>query len=157
MRRPIAFLFVLLPFVLFAGCASEPSAPSSPEPAPPAPPAESSAKTPAPQGSIAIAGLMQSARNDTDAGRLGSAAATLERALRIEPHNPRLWQELARVRLKQGEYAQAESVAARSNAWAGSDDALRAENWRLIAQARESRGDSKGAQAAQDTAERLGR
>lgn len=114
-------------------------------------------KTPAPRDSTAIAGLMQSARNDTEAGRLGSAAATLERALRIEPHNARLWQELARVRLKQGEYAQAESVAARSNAWAGSDNALRVENWRLIAQSRESRGDSKGAQAAQDTAERLGR
>jgi hypothetical protein len=44
---------------------------------------------------------------------------------------------LARVRLKQGQYAQAKSVAARSNSWAGSDNALRAENWRLIAEARE--------------------
>ena len=155
MSRRFAFLFILLPFLLFSGCASEPPASTAPPPSEPVPSVEG--KTPAPQGSIAIAGLMQSARNDTDAGRLGSAAATLERALRIEPHNPRLWQELARVRLKQGEYAQAESVAARSNAWAGSDNALRAENWRLIAQARESRGDSKGAQAAQDTALQLGR
>ena len=149
MSRARAFLLVLFPFLILAGCASEPP-PSEPAPSP-------EAKTPAPQGSIAIAGLVQSARDDTEAGRLGSAAATLERALRIEPHNPRLWQELARVRLKQGEYAQAESVAARSNAWAGSDNALRVENWRLIARSRESRGDSKGAQAAQDTAERLGR
>ncbi|HEX7250141.1 MAG TPA: tetratricopeptide repeat protein [Burkholderiales bacterium] len=100
---------------------------------------------------------MQSARSDSEAGKLGSAAATLERALRIEPKNPRLWQELARVRLKQGEYTQAENVAARSNAWAGSDNSLRAENWRLIAQARDARGDSQGARAAQDAADKLGR
>jgi hypothetical protein len=34
---------------------------------------------------------------------------------------------------------------------------LRAENWRLIAQAREARGDSEGARAALETAERIGR
>jgi len=100
---------------------------------------------------------MQSARSDSAAGRLANAAATLERALRIEPRNPRLWQELARVRLKQGEYGQAESVAARSNSWAGSDNALRAENWRLIAQSRDSRGDADGARTALETAERIGR
>jgi hypothetical protein len=44
------------------------------------------------------------------------------------------------VRLKQGEYAQAESLAARSNSWAGGDSALRAENQRLIEQAREAAG-----------------
>jgi Tfp pilus assembly protein PilF len=81
---------------------------------------------------------MQSARSDTAAGRLSSAAASLERALRIEPRNPRLWHELAKVRLQQGEYAQAESMAARSNAWAGNDSSLRAENQRLIEQARQT-------------------
>jgi predicted Zn-dependent protease len=104
--------------------------------------------------SVAVAGLMDGASADAAAGRFASAAATLERALRIEPRNPRLWQELARVRLKQGDYAQAESVAARSNTWAGDDSGLRAENWRLIAQAREARGDTAGARAALDTAER---
>ena len=101
---------------------------------------------------MAIAGLMDSARADTAAGNLAGAAASLERALRIEPRNPRLWQELARVRLKQGQFAQAESVAARSNSWAGEDKALRSENWRLIAQSRESRGDSEGAKAALEQA-----
>ena len=97
---------------------------------------------------------MDGARADAASGRLSNAAASLERALRIEPRNPRLWQELARVRLKQGDYAQAEGVAARSNAWAGGDALLRAENWRLIAQAREARGDSEGARAALEAAER---
>jgi predicted Zn-dependent protease len=59
--------------------------------------------------------------------------------LRIEPRNPRLWQELARVRLQQGDYAQAQNLAARSNSYAGSDGALRAENARIIEQARAGR------------------
>ncbi len=53
-----------------------------------------------------------------------------------------------------GDYAQAESTAARSNSWAGSDNALRAENWRLIAHAREARGDAEGAKGALEAAER---
>jgi Tfp pilus assembly protein PilF len=100
---------------------------------------------------------METARAEVAAGRPSNAAASLERALRIEPRNPRLWQELARVRLKQGQYAQAESVAARSNSWAGTDSALRADNWRLIAEAREARGDAEGARAALEQAGRVGR
>src|SRR6266581_2730453 len=109
------------------------------------PPGTAPAPAPAPESA---------ARAETAAGRLANAAASLERALRIEPRNPRLWQELARVRLKQGDYAQAESTAARSNSWAGSDNALRAENWRLIAHAREARGDAEGAKGALEAAER---
>ena len=100
---------------------------------------------------------MASARADQAASRLGSAEATIERALRIAPHDARLWQQLARIRLQQGQYAQAESLAARSNTWAGGDSALRAENWNLIAQARDARGDAAGARAAQRNAERYGR
>lgn len=100
---------------------------------------------------------MESARNDAAAGRLANAAASLERALRLEPRNPRLWHELAKVRLKQGDHSQAENLAARSSTFAAGDAALRAENWRVIAQAREAMGDSRSAQAARDNAERLGR
>ncbi len=130
---------------ILAGCATVYQPVPAPAPAP-APAAHTE--------SIAIAGLMESARADTAVGRLANAAASLERALRIEPRNPRLWHELAGVRLKQGDYAQAESTAARSNSWAGSDAVLRAENWRLIAQAREARGDAEGARAALEAAER---
>ena len=137
--------------VLIAGCASvrEPAPVSDSAPATPAPPARTE--------SVAVAGLMDSARADLAVGRLANAAASLERALRIEPRNPRLWHELARVRLKQGDYAQAEGVAARSNSWAGADNALRAENWRLIAESRATRGDADGARAALEAAERFGR
>ncbi|MEJ2154345.1 MAG: tetratricopeptide repeat protein [Desulfobacteraceae bacterium] len=47
------------------------------------------------------------------------ARANLERAVRIEPRNPLLWQELARVQLEQGQYRQAENMAAKSNTLAG--------------------------------------
>src|SRR6266545_1940996 len=134
---------------ILGGCATVYTPPPGTAPAS-APAPESAART----ETIAIASLLDGARADTAAGRLANAAASLERALRIEPRNPRLWQELARVRLKQGDYAQAESTAARSNSWAGSDNALRAENWRLIAHAREARGDAEGARAALEAAER---
>jgi len=153
---------------LLAGCATTPGPAPTPAPEPDLPPVQIPEAVPAPvpgpapapaarTENVAIAGLMDTARADAAAGRLANAAATLERALRIEPRNPRLWHELARVRLKQGQYAQAESVAARSNSWAGSDNALRAENWRLIAEARTARGDAEGARTALDAAERIGR
>src|SRR5215831_7684797 len=130
MKRIVALVAFL------AGCATQAPAPVETAPSiPPAPPPAAVSQSPA------IVALLDGARADADSGKLTNAAATLERALRIEPRNPRLWQELARVRLKAGDYAQAESTAARSNSWAGGDKALRAENWRLIAQARQARGD----------------
>ena len=160
--------YVIIVSAVLAGCATEPGPAPTPAPEPDLPPVQIPEAVPVPvpgpapapaarTENVAIAGLMDTARADAAAGRLANAAATLERALRIEPRNPRLWHELARVRLKQGQYAQAESVAARSNSWAGSDNALRAENWRLIAEARTARGDAEGARTALDAAERSGR
>jgi Tfp pilus assembly protein PilF len=140
--------FVLALIVLLAGCAApeQQPAPEAPPPIVPAPPPH--------KESVAIAGLMDNARTEAASGNLAGAAASLERALRIEPRNPRLWHELARVRLRQGQYAQAESVAARSNSWAAHDRSLRAENWRLIAESRRARGDEEGAKAAIDLSNR---
>jgi cytochrome c-type biogenesis protein CcmH/NrfG len=101
----------------------------------------------------AVIALAESARTDMAEGRIDTAVATLERALRIEPHNPVLWQELARLRLEQGQYQQAEGLAARSNGWSGGDKQLRAENWRIIGQSRLKRGDYAGAQTAFDKAD----
>src|SRR6266850_5388583 len=105
--------YVIIVSAVLAGCASAPVPAPAPAPAPEPDlpsvqipePAPVPAPAPAPAAhaeNVAIAGLMGTARADAAAGRLANAAATLERALRIEPRNPRLWQELARVRLKQG-------------------------------------------------------
>ncbi len=130
MMRPMRFAAVVL---LLAACTSAPTpVEQAPAPLPP--------EVQQPRENTPIAGLMESARADAAAGRLlPNAAASLERALRIEPRNPRLWQELARVRLQQGDYAQAESTAARSNSYAGNDSALRAENQRIVDEARSRR------------------
>src|SRR5258706_6875092 len=120
----------LLPLVFLVSCAVQEQKPEAPPPPPPAPQRAES---------VAIAGLMDSARNDVAAGRLANAAASLERALRIEPRNPRLWHELARVRLLQGDRVQAETLAARSNTYAAGDAELRAANQRLIEDARSRR------------------
>jgi predicted Zn-dependent protease len=149
-------LVLLVAFL--AGCATQPEiapAPAPQEPGAAVPPTPEAAPPISRSGNVAVAGLMESARADAAAGKLSTAAASIERALRIEPRNPRLWQELARVRLQQGQLVQAEEVAKRSSSFAGSDNALRAENWRLIAQAREALGDADGARAARESAEKL--
>ena len=105
----------------------------------------------------AVLTLVEQARADAAQNKLQSAAGTVERALRIEPRNPWLWQELARLHLTLGDHAQAESFAARSNTWAGGNRVLGAANWRLISTAREARGDTAGAQAATARAAELAR
>lgn len=96
----------------------------------------------------AVVALLDSADGQQQAGDLAAAVATLERALRIEPRNPRLWNRLAGLRLAQGRYTMAEQLAAKSNSLAGSDTGLKRSNWRLIARARDARGDRAGAAAA---------
>lgn len=80
------------------------------------------------------------------------AAATLERALRIEPQQAYLWNRLAQVRLEQGYQAQAANLAARSNSLARDEPGLKQDNWRIIAAARRAAGDGAGAAAAEQKA-----
>jgi Flp pilus assembly protein TadD len=126
--------------VLVGGCASPPG------PAP-SPSSDSNTK--------AVSSLVESAHADAAAGRLANATASMERAIRLAPRNPRLWQELARLRLQQGEFAQAEQVALRSNSLMRGDAGLRFENWNIIAQSREARGDTAGASSARALAKRI--
>jgi len=100
----------------------------------------------------AVTVLADAARADAASGKIDAAVASFERALRIEPRNPALWHELAKLRLQQGQYLQAEGLAAKSNGWAGANKTLRAGNWRIIGQARLKRGDYPGAQSAFDKA-----
>jgi predicted Zn-dependent protease len=104
----------------------------------------------------AVAALVSQARVDLEAGRRDRAAAAVERALRIEPRNAMLWHELARVRMADGQYPQAEQLAAKSNSFAAANKPLKAANFRLIAEARAARGDSEGSRAARDKAAEFG-
>ena len=103
----------------------------------------------------AVVALLDQAEQQANAGELEPAAASLERALRIDPRNPVLWYHLATVRLSQGESAQAEQLAAKSNSLAAGNRAQQARNWRLIAQARREQNDTGGAAAAEQRAREL--
>lgn len=103
-----------------------------------------------PQPKRAVSVLMRRADDQRRAGDLDAATVSLERALRIAPDDALLWQRLAEVRLVQQRHALVVQLAAKSNALALSTDrALRARNWQLIAEARQSLGDSRGAREAE--------
>lgn len=74
------------------------------------------------------------------AGNLESAAASLERALRIEPRNGWLWHRLAQIRLDQGRNDLAANLARKSNSLAGGDQELIRKNNELIRRASMDRG-----------------
>jgi predicted Zn-dependent protease len=99
-------------------------------------------------GNKAVVALLDRAQLDNNAGKREAAGASLERALRIEPRNPWLWLELAQVRLAQGQYAQAITLARKSNSFAGRQPRLQSENWQVIGQARVAQGDTAGAEQA---------
>lgn len=124
-------------------------------------PAEAGSETvvPAPPVSSnrAVVALLERARQEAGSGRRESAGASLERALRIEPRNAWLWHELARLRLTQGQYAQAVSLSRKSNSLAVRERTLQALNWHLIADARIAQGDPAGAAQAHKLAEELRR
>lgn len=101
-----------------------------------------------PPSSPAVITLLEGANQKTHSGKFDTAAATLERALRLEPRNPEIWQRLAALRLKQKQFAQAANLAAKSSSFAGNDKSLIARNWQIIAQARQGLGDGKGAREA---------
>lgn len=84
----------------------------------------------------AIAALLRVARSQAEGGQGEQAAATLERALRIEPHNPWLWHRLAVLRLQQGYRERAAELAKKSTLLARNHPRLRAGNQRVIQAAR---------------------
>ncbi|MFZ5524339.1 MAG: tetratricopeptide repeat protein [Pseudomonadota bacterium] len=148
MKNRFAWLYVSTWLLLLAGCAGV---------APPAPPGsqqpgEAAVIEPVPKSAMsenkAVVALLDRAQTDNSSGQREAAGASLERALRIEPRNPWLWLELAQVRLAQGQYAQAITLARKSNSFAGHQSRVQAGNWQVIGQARVAQGDSAGAEQA---------
>lgn len=109
---------------------------TQPTPAPAPATTQLALATPAPSGGPAVMALTKRADEEMRANDLVAAAATLERALRIEPNNAGLWSRLAEVRLRQGDKAQAEQLALKSSGLAAGNAALKARNDQIIARAR---------------------
>lgn len=99
-------------------------------------------------GAPAVLALVNQADRSAQAGHLDAAADTLERALRIDPRNARVWHRLAALRLAEGKNGEAQALAAKSNSLAGGDVAVQIANWRLIAQVRKQAGDGPGVRRA---------
>lgn len=118
-------------------------------------PAQGEVVRPGPQTSEAVRGLLAQASQAARAGQLQNVDSLLERALRIEPRNPVLWHYLARLRLRQGRFAEARAMAAKSNSLAGDDTGLQSDNWRLIGYCAQQLGDEAAARAANARADQL--
>lgn len=149
------FVLFLVSAWLLAGCASvatPPPATGTTVPPGVQPPGGGIAIAPVPQTAMssnkAVIALLDQAQIDNGAGHREAADALLERALNIEPRNPWLWHQLAQLRLDQGQYAQAITLAGKSNSFAGSQNDVQAANWQVIGQARVAQGDPAGAEQA---------
>jgi len=121
-----------------------------PLPAPPVAPDMPAGTTPVrPPAVVALLDRVDSASAQ---GNPGQAAAELERALRISPRDGGLWLRLARVRMQQKQWQQAEAVALKCVSLPESDASTKKAAWGLIGSAREARGDAAGAAAARQRA-----
>jgi len=94
-------------------------------------------KTPA-QSNSASTALIETASRQYESGQLDQAAATLERALHIQPNNPATLHYLGVLRLQQGQYQQAQTLALRSNMRITGNEALRNRNLQLIQAAQQA-------------------
>lgn len=104
------------------------------------PEAPATAAEPEPINGPAVVALLEQAELQAQSGEGDQAAATLERALRIEPRNPWLWHRLAVLRLQQGRYQDAIDLASRSNSLAAGDERLQGGNAEVIARSRQALG-----------------
>lgn len=131
-----------------------PSEPSSSEreamPIEPTQPSSSSAEQEQVYGAAAVVELMKKARSFSAAGDSISAGATIERALRIEPHNPALWYNLAVNHYRLKGYDQCEYAGLKSLSFISTSHSLYSQNWSLIGECRAQRGDKAGAAKAKD-------
>lgn len=102
-----------------------------------------------------VTALLGTAQRLQDTGDFDAAVATLERAVRIDSRNALAWHQLASLRYQQKNWEQAAQLALKSNLFAGPDKALKARNWRLIADAKNLQGDSHAAESARQRASEL--
>lgn len=145
-----------------------PNVPSAPQPTttePVAPQPPVTATRPLPESSApvirepvlgaAARSLVSQAQAQLAARNFPMASASVERALRIEPENPLLWIELAKVRQAEGNYSQAENLARRALSRSTQAPKAQAAAWGVIADSYRARGRNTEAKQAQAKSETL--
>jgi len=128
-RTPVPVKAAPPPVAVISPVPDLPSAAGSVEP--PSPPART-----APPAGAAAQTLLTQSRAHQATGNYAQAAASIERALRIEPRQPLLWLELGNIRLKEGDFPQAESMGRKALSLSAGDAALTARSEQLIATAK---------------------
>jgi tetratricopeptide (TPR) repeat protein len=98
--------------------------------------------------------LVVQAQSQLKAKNHAVAAASIERALRIEPANPLLWIELGKVRQAEANHVQAENMGRKAASLTTAPRASAAA-WRLIAESLRARGKSAEAREAAQKADKL--
>ncbi|MFA5982416.1 MAG: tetratricopeptide repeat protein [Methylococcaceae bacterium] len=105
--------------------------------------------------SPAIGSLLASAETSSQSGSLDTAAASIERAIRIEPRNAALLYKLAEIRIKQNKPRIAEDLTQKALLLAAKDNRLKKQCWLLIGNARVMQNNVAGAKAARAKANSL--
>ncbi|MGH8209170.1 MAG: tetratricopeptide repeat protein [Steroidobacteraceae bacterium] len=137
-----------------SGTPTEPGT-AQPQPGtPPVPPVPEQPARPPKQFKLspATTALVAQAHNQAHGANYATAAATIERALRIEPENPLLWIELGQIRLSEGNAAQADGLGHKGLALASGDPRAQSSAWRLIAESLRVRGRNQEAADAEKKA-----
>lgn len=96
----------------------------------------------------AVRQLATQAEDAEKKGDLTQASGYLERALRIQPRDPRLLQHMAEIKLQNEDYQQALSFAVRSYDIGPRVGEICSRNWRTISVAREHMNNANGAKEA---------
>ena len=97
----------------------------------------------------AVRELLAEAGSAETTGDYDQAAVLLERALRMQPRNPEILQQLAEVQLQKQDYEQALNFAVRSYDIGPRVGEICDRNWRTISVAREHLGDRDGSEQAE--------
>lgn len=97
---------------------------------------------------VAVGELLGKAKSLEQKRDFTGAIAILERGVQIAPNDPMLWHQLARMRFANGELAQAQRLAERSNSLARAYPTITAGNWMLIGQVEKLAGHADAAARA---------
>jgi len=100
----------------------------------------------------AVKELLATAKDAETSGRYDQAAVSLERALRIQPRDPEILQQMAEVQLQKKDYQQALSFSIRSYDAGPRVGEICSRNWRTISVARGHLDDARGAREAEQRA-----
>lgn len=139
---------VVLLLMLMAGCATQAPAPIE------KPDVDATVREPASEDSEgvqvyslqnpAVKQLVAQAKAAESAGNLDQASGLIERALRIQPQDPQLLQQMAEIKLQEADYQQALNFATRSYESGSRVGEICSRNWRTISVAKDNLQDMSG-------------